>query len=62
MLAPDSYNSSEAPKTAVLLVAPRAAHAIDLRVQARFLGPYASFEPKRPPYEHQQAQPVLYQK
>ena len=60
--APPSYNSSEAPKTAVLLVAPRSAHALDLRVQAGFLGPYVSFEPTRPPYEHQQAHLAVYEK
>ena len=60
--APPSYDSSKAPKTAVLLVAPRSAHALDLRVQAGFLGPYVSFEPTRPPYEHQQAYLVVYEK
>ena len=60
--APPSYDSSKAPKTAVLLVAPRSAHALDLRVQAGFLGPYVSFEPTRPPYEHQQAHLVVYKK
>ena len=60
--APPSYDSSKAPKTAVLLVAPRSAHALDLRVQAGFLGPYVSFQPTRPPYEHQQAHLVVYEK
>ena len=60
--APPSYDLSKAPKTTVLLVAPRSAHGLDLRVQARFLGPYMSFEPTRPPYEHQQARPVVYKK
>ena len=60
--APHSYNSSIPPKTAVLLVAPRSAHAIDLRVQAGFLGPYVSFKPTRPPYERQQAHLVVYEK
>ena len=46
----------------MLLVAPRSAHALDLRVQAGFLGPYVSFEPTRPPYEHQQAHLVVYEK
>ena len=57
--APTSYDSSKAPKTAVLLVAPRSEHALDLRVRAGFLGPYVSFEPTRPPYEHQQAHLVV---
>ena len=56
-----SDDSSKAPKTAVLLVAPRSAHALDLRVQAAFLGLYVSFKPTRPPYEHQQAHPVVYE-
>ena len=43
--APPSYDSSNAPKTAVLLVAQRSAHALNLRVQTGFLGPYVSFEP-----------------
>ena len=60
--APPSYDSSKAPKTAVLLVAPRSAHALDLRVPAGFLGPYVSFEPTQPPYEHQQAHLVVYEK
>ena len=60
--AQPSYDTSKAPKTAVLLVAPRSAHALDLRVQAGFLGPYVSFEPTRPPYEHQQAHLVVYEK
>ena len=60
--APPSYNSCKAPKTTVLLVAPRSAHALDLRVQAGFLGPYVSFQPTRPPYEHQQAHLVVYEK
>ena len=60
--APPSYNSSKALKTAVLLVAPRAAHALNLRVQAGFLGPDVSFEPTRPPYKHQQAHLVVYKK
>ena len=60
--APPSYDSSKAPKTAVRLVALRSAHALDLRVQAGFLGPYVSFGPTRPPYEHQQAHLVVYQK
>ena len=60
--APASYDSSKAPKTAVLLVAPRSAHALDLRVQAGFLGPYVSFQPTGPPYEHQQAHLVVYEK
>ena len=47
--ASPSYNSSKAPKTAVLLVAPNSAHALDLRVQAGFLGPYVLFEPTRLP-------------
>ena len=46
----------------MLLVAPGSAHALDLRVQAGFLGPYVSFEPTRPPYEHQQAHLVVYEK
>ena len=57
-----SYDLSKAPKTAVLLVAPRSAHALDLRVQAGFLGPYVSFEPTQSPYEHQQAHLVVYKK
>ena len=57
-----SYNSSKAPKTAVLLVAPRSAHALDLRVQAGFLVFDVSFEPRWPPYEHQQAHPVVSEK
>ena len=61
-LAPPSYDSSKAPKTAVLLVAQRSAHALNVRVQARFLGPYVSFKPTRPPYEHQQAYLVVYEK
>ena len=60
--APPSYDSSKAPKTAVLLVARRSAHALDLRVQAGFLGPYVSFETTRPPYEHQQAHLVVLEK
>ena len=60
--APPSYDSSNALKTAVLLVAPRSAHALDLRVQAGFLGPYVSSKPARPPYEHQQAHLVVYEK
>ena len=60
--APLSYNLSKAPKTAVLLVAPRAAHALDLRVQAGFLGPYVSLKPTWPPYEHQQVHLVVYRK
>ena len=60
--APPSYDSSKAPKTAVLLVAPRSAHALNLRVEAGFLGPYVSFEPMWPPYEHQQAHLVVYKK
>ena len=60
--APPSYDSSEAPKTAVLLLAPRSAQALDLHVQAGFLGPYVSFKPTRPPYEHQQAHLVVYEK
>ena len=60
--ASPSYDSSKAPKTAVLLVAPRSAHVLDLRVQAGFLGPYVSFEPTRPPYEHQQAHLVVSEK
>ena len=59
--APPSYDSSEGPKTAVPLVAPRSAHALHLRVQAGFLRPYVSFEPTRPPYEHQQAHLVVYE-
>ena len=43
-------------------MAPRSAHALDLRVQAGFLGPYLSFEPTQPPYEHQQAHLVVYEK
>ena len=46
----------------MLLVAPRSAHALDLRVQAGFFGPYVSFQPTRPPYEHQQAHLVVYEK
>ena len=46
----------------MLLVAPRSAHALDLHVQAGFLGPYVSFEPTRPPYEHQQAHLMVYEK
>ena len=61
-LAPPSYDSSKAPKTAVLLVAPRSAHALDLCVQAGFLGPYVSFKPTQLPYEHQQAHLVVYEK
>ena len=60
--APPSYDSSKARKTAVLLVAPRSAHALDLRVKAGFLVPYVSFEPTRPPYEHRQAHLVVYKK
>ena len=60
--APPSYDSSNALKTAVLLVAPRSAHALHLRVQAGFLGPYVSFEATQPPYEHQQAHLVVYEK
>ena len=60
--APPSYDLSKAPKTALLLVAPRSAHALDLRVQAAFLGPYVLFEPTRPPYEHQQAHLLVYKK
>ena len=60
--APPSYDSSKTPKTAVLLVAPRLAHALDFRVQAGFLGPYVLFEPTRPPYEHQQAHLPVYKK
>ena len=56
-----SYDSSEAPRIAVLLVASRLAHALHLRFQAGFLGPYMSFQPTRPPYEHQQAHLVLYE-
>ena len=48
-LAPPSHDSFKAPRTAVLLVAPRSAHALDLRVQAGFLGLYVSLEPTRPP-------------
>ena len=59
--APPSYDSSKALRTAVLLVVPRSAHALDLRVQAGFLGPYVSFEPTRPPYAHQQAHIVVYE-
>ena len=59
---PPSYDSSQAPKTAVLLVVPRSAHAVDLRVQAGFLGPYVSFKPTRPPYAHRQAHLVVYEK
>ena len=59
---PPSYDSSKTPKTAVLLVAPRSAHALDLRVQVGFPGPYASFKPTRPPYEHQQAHLVVHEK
>ena len=58
-LAPPSYDSSKAPKTAVLLVAPSSAHALDLRVQAGFLGLYVLFDPTRPPYEHQEAHLVV---
>ena len=57
-----SYDSSKGLKTAVLLEAPRSAHALDLRIQAGFLGPYMSFEPTRPPYEHQQAHLVVDEK
>ena len=57
-----SYDSSKAPKTAVLLMAPRLAPPFELPVQAGFLGPYVSFEPTRPPYEHQQAHLVVYEK
>ena len=46
----------------MLLVAPRSAHALDLRVQAGVLGPYVSFKPTGPPYEHQQAHLVVYEK
>ena len=60
--APPSYDSSKALNTAVLLVAPRSAHALDLRVQAGFVGPYVSFKPTRPPYEHQQAHLMVYEK
>ena len=60
--APPSYDSSQAPKTAELLVAPRSGHALDLRVQAGLLGPYVSFEPTQPPYEHQQAHLLVYEK
>ena len=60
--APPSYNSSKAPKTTVLLVARRSAHTLHMRVQAGFLGPYVSFEPTRPTYEHQQAHLVVYEK
>ena len=60
--APPSYDSSKAPKTAVLPVAPRSAHALDLRVQVGFFGSYVSFKPTRPPYEHQQAHLVVYEK
>ena len=60
--APPSYDSSKAPKTAVLLVAPRSARALDLRVQAEFPGLYVSLEPTQPPYEHQQAHLVVYKK
>ena len=60
--APPSYDSSKAPKTAVLLVAPRLAHALDLCVEAGFPGPHVSFEPTRPPYEHQRAHLVVYEK
>ena len=60
--APPSYQSSKAPKTAVLLLAPREAHTCDLRIQAEFLRPYVSFEPTWPPYEHQQAHLVVYEK
>ena len=62
MPAPPSYDSYKALKTTVLLVAPRLAHVLDLRVQARFLGPYVSFEPTQPFYEHQQAHLVVYEK
>ena len=60
--APPSYDRSKARKTAVLLVAPKASPALHLRVQAGFLGPYASFEPTWPRYEHQQAHIVVYEK
>ena len=40
----------------------RAAHALDLGVQAGFLGPYVSFEPTRPPHEQQQTHLVVYEK
>ena len=60
--APPSYDSSKAPKTAVLVVAPRSAHALDLRIQAGFPGPYVSVQPTRPPYEHQQAHLVVFEK
>ena len=46
----------------MLLVAPRSAHGLDLRVQAGFLGPYLSFKPTQPPYKHQQAHLVVYEK
>ena len=62
MPAPPSYDASKAPKTAVLLVAPRAVQAFDSRVQAGFVGPYKLFEPTRPPYKHQQAHLVVYKK
>ena len=45
----------------MLLVAPRSAQALDLRIQAGFLGPHVSFEPTPPPYEHQQAHLVVYE-
>ena len=32
------------------------------RVQSGFLGPYVSFKPMRPAYEHQQAHHVVYEK
>ena len=46
----------------MLLVAPRAAHALNLHGQAGFLGLYNSFEPTRFPYEHQQAHLMVYEK
>ena len=60
--APPSYDPSEAPRSAVVLVAPRSAQALDLRIQAGFLSPYVSFEPMPPPYKHQQAHLVVYEK
>ena len=60
--APPFYDSSKVPKTTVLLVTAKAAHALNFPVQVGFPGPYVSFEPTQPPYEHQQARLVVYEK